>query len=348
MTNSQHHGRRAARHVIALVAVILELSRTDVEYIYHSLNRLLPATKMEMKRRLCLETVQRFLAESGEDKTQAAFRAWRRSREADGQPEMSERQIRETLGAWDDAKAKAKGDPVLDPGVPRLRRSAVGIRVTPERARRALNQWVKDVPGGIRNNAAYERWARAANDDLADTDEPLHPVGAVPVLAAVGADDMAEAVREWDPEASSRPQARQVPLNAKDHRPKEWIVEDIERCHRYYKRPIRKIDYRFWKRNWKPAREGEREPVSEMIHRAAHRQLPLHRAGVRRRPPGHPGGAGRAVARPAARGVLRPCRRALPARARPHRDHDQPLVGRTRGGRRSDALRAEASSVDGA
>lgn len=241
----------------------MQLSRTDVEYIYHSLNRSLPVTKMEMKRRLCLETVQRFLAAPGEDKTQAAFRAWRRSEEADGRHAMTEHQIRQTLGAWDDAKAKAKGDPVLDPGVPRLRRSAVGIRVTPERARRALEQWVEDIPGGIRSNAAYERWARAANDDLADGDEPLYPVCAAPVLAAVDADDMAEAVREWDPEAFSRPQASNVSLNAKDHRPKEWIVEDLERCSRYYKRPIRKIDYRSWKRDWKPEREGEREPVSE-------------------------------------------------------------------------------------
>lgn len=263
MTNSQHHGRRAARHVIALVAVILELSRTDVEYIYHSLNRSLPATKREMNLHLCLETVRRFLAAPGEKKHQAAFRAWRRDEIAAGRHAMAERAIRETLGGWDHAKAKARGDAVLDPSVPRLRRSGRGVRVTPERARRALEQWVRDVPGGIRSNTAYERWACAANDDLVDSDEPLHPVGAIPVFSAVNADDMAEAVREWDPDAVARPQASNVPLNAKDHRPRQWLIEDIERCHRHYKRPIRKIDYRSWKREWEPDGQGDREPVSE-------------------------------------------------------------------------------------
>jgi hypothetical protein len=263
MSDSQHYGRRAERHVTALAAVILQLSRTDVEYIHHSLHRSLPATRRAMKRRLCEETVQQFLAAPGEKKTQEAFRDWRREEIAAGRHAMSEQRIRETLGAWDDAKAKVRGEAVLDPAVPRLRRSGRGIPVTPERARRALEQWVKDVPGGIRSDRAYEMWARDANDDLFDSDEPLHPVGAAPVRAAVGADDMAEAVREWDPDAASRPQAAKVSLNAKDHRPREWLIEDIERCYGHYERPIRRIDYRRWARAWSPEFEGEREPVSE-------------------------------------------------------------------------------------
>lgn len=263
MSDSQHYGRRAARHVTALVAVILQLSRTDVEHVHHALSRSLPATKREMKRRLCVETVQRFIATPGEKKNQGAFRGWRREEIAAGRHAMSERQIRETLGAWDDAKAKVRGGVVLDPGVPRLRRSTVGIRVTPERARRALAQWVKDVPGGIRNKTAYERWARGANDALADSDEPLHPVTADAVLGAVDADDMTAAVRPWDPEAASRPQASKVSLNATDHRPKEWLIEDITRCHRHYDRPIRRSDYRRWAQARSLQSEGERKPVSE-------------------------------------------------------------------------------------